>query len=254
MTLVKTLGTGICLTALCLLATPAAKADESNLKTIVTFSAPVEIPGVGAQTLPAGTYVFKVLNSPAGRHIVQISNQEETHVFTTVIAIPNYRLKSTDSTVMTFGERPAGEPQALKAWFYPGREWGDQFVYDKSEATILARETNQPVLYTTAPFGSEQVDGMNAASVQAVGPTGESVETATVIDAPPVVAPPVVAVAVVAPPPAPVVEAVATVPAPPPTMAKELPRTASNLSLIALLGFLALAGGLAVTGLGKHAA
>src|ERR1035441_1302094 len=56
---------------------PAAKADPWNKKTTVTFSGPVEIPGVhlaGWGVLPAGTYVFKILDSQSDRHIVQIFN------------------------------------------------------------------------------------------------------------------------------------------------------------------------------------
>src|SRR5664279_1308757 len=120
MTLLKGLGTGLCLTALCLIATPKAKADDFDRKSIITFSAPVEVGGSGAQILPAGTYVFKVINSGVNNHIVQISSQDESHVFTLIMAMPNYRLKSTSKTVMTFSERPVGQPEALKAWFYPG--------------------------------------------------------------------------------------------------------------------------------------
>jgi len=36
---------------------PRATADESDEKTVFTFSGPVEIPG---QVLPAGTYVLKL--------------------------------------------------------------------------------------------------------------------------------------------------------------------------------------------------
>jgi hypothetical protein len=112
----------LCLVALTFL--PSAKADEWNRKTTVTFNEPVEVPGVGAQTLPAGTYVFKILDSLGDRHIVQIFNQAQDHVFTTILAIPNYRLKATDKTVMTFKERAEGQPEAIRAWFYPGRQWG----------------------------------------------------------------------------------------------------------------------------------
>ena len=124
---------------------PNAKADESDRKTIVTFSAPVEIPGVhlaGWGVLPAGTYVFKIFDSQSDRHIVQIFSQDETTVYATILAIPNYRLKATDKTVMTFRERPVGQPEALRAWFYPGRNWGEEFVYPKAKAIELAKETN----------------------------------------------------------------------------------------------------------------
>src|ERR1700748_1399273 len=132
---------------------PNARADEYNRKTVITFSGPVEIPGVhlaGWGVLPAGTYVFKILDSSSDRHIVQIFNKEETTIYATILAIPNYRLKATDKTVMTFRERPAGQPEALRAWFYPGRNWGEEFVYPKAKALVLAKATQTPVLFTEA--------------------------------------------------------------------------------------------------------
>ena len=86
---------------------PMASADDWNRKTVITFSGPVEIPAVhlaGWGVLPAGTYVFKILDSTSDRHIVQIFNKEETTIYATVLAIPNYRLQATDKTVMTFRE------------------------------------------------------------------------------------------------------------------------------------------------------
>src|ERR1039458_7509990 len=132
---------------------PGAKADDWNKKTTITFSAPVEIPGVhlvGFGVLPAGTYVFKILDSQSDRHIVQIFSKDELTIYATILAIPNYRLKATDQTVITFRERPAGEPEALRAWVDPGRNWGEEFVYPKARAMELAKETNTAVLYTPA--------------------------------------------------------------------------------------------------------
>src|SRR6202030_2255270 len=100
---------------------PSARADDWNRKTTITFSAPVEIPGVHLQgwgVLPAGTYVFKVLSRHADHDIVQIISKDELTVYATILAIPNLRLKATDKSVMTSRERPAGEPEALRAWFY----------------------------------------------------------------------------------------------------------------------------------------
>jgi hypothetical protein len=221
MTLLKGFGTGLCLTVLCVLVTPRAKADELNRKTVITFSEPFEVPGAGAQILPAGTYVFKVMDSPSDRHIVQISNQDETHVFTLILAIANYRLKATDKTVITFSERPAGQPVALKAWFYPGREWGDQFVYERSRAIQLAKETNEAVLSTPAVLTAEPAEALTKATIEAVNPNGETVETAQVVEAPPT---PVAA-------------------APAPVLVAALPKTASNLGLIGLCGLLLLGTG-----------
>jgi hypothetical protein len=211
---------------------PAAHADEWNKKTSITFSAPVEIPGVhlaGWGVLPAGTYVFKVLDSKSDRHIIQIFNKEETICYATVLAIPNYRLKATDKTVMTFRERAAGQPEALRAWFYPGSTSGEEFVYPKAKAMEIATATQTPVLFTPAEIPVEVavaitpdapfVAQMQAAPVKAYQPTGDEVMLAEVVTPPP---------------PA---EMAAAAPLP-------LPKTASNLPLVALCGLLALGGAL----------
>jgi hypothetical protein len=222
----KGLGIVLCLAVLCVLAVPTATADDWNRKTVITFSGPVEVPGVGAQILPAGTYVFKILDSQSDRHIVQIFNQEETHVFTTILAIPNYRLKTTDKTAITFRERPAGQPEALRAWFYPGHEWGEEFVYAKSRAIELAKESNEPVLETPIELTTAPVEALKTAPIEAVAPTGEPIELAQVVEAPPVVAAPVVAAEPV------------TVAA-----ADPLPNTASPLPLIGMIGLLMIGAG-----------
>src|SRR5947209_8697241 len=137
---------------------PSAKADDWNRKTVITFSGPVEIPGVhlaGWGVLPAGTYVFKILDSQSDRHIVQIFSKDELTVYATILAIPNYRLQATDKTVITFRERPVGQPEALRAWFYPGRNWGEEFVYPKAKAVALAKATNTPVLFTAVEIPLE---------------------------------------------------------------------------------------------------
>ena len=102
----KTLGILLIVAVLCALVVPTALADDLNRKTVVTFSGPVEVPGVGAQTLPAGTYVFKIMDSLSDRHIVQIFSEDGTHLYTTILAIPNYRLKTTDKTVINFQRAP----------------------------------------------------------------------------------------------------------------------------------------------------
>jgi hypothetical protein len=224
MKLLKGFVTGLCVIALCILVAPNAKADQWDRKTVVTFSEPVEIPGIGVNVLPAGTYVFKVMDAATDRHTVQIYNQNETHLITTILAIPNYRIKATDKTVITFAERPAGEPQALKAWFYPGRECGDQFVYGRARAIVIAKETNETVLSTPAPMETATPEVLATAPVEAVTPAGETVATATVVEPPPA------EVAAVEPP-------AAIAPAAP------LPKTASELPLIGMLGLFSLGGG-----------
>jgi LPXTG-motif cell wall-anchored protein len=201
----KAFAIAVCLLVVGMFLLPSARADERDRKTIVTFSAPVEVPGVGAQVLPAGTYVFKILDSSSDRHIVQIFSQDGTHLFTTILAIPNYRLQATDKTVITFRERPEGQPEALKAWFYPDRNWGEEFVYAKTRAVELAKVVNEPVLATPIDLTTAPIEALKTAPVEAVKPTGETVELAEVVQPPPV-----------------------------------LPQTASPLPLIALMGLLSL--------------
>jgi len=226
MRLFKAATTACCIALLSVVLAPGAKADDWNRKTVITFSGPVEIPGVhlkGWTVLPAGTYVFKILNSQSDRHIVQIFNKDETTIYATILAIPNYRLKATDKTVVTFRERPAGEPEAIRAWFYPGRNWGEEFVYPKARAVVLAKETRVPVLYTEAPLPVEVAEPiktadapvvveMTRAPVMAIQPTGEEVALTEVVTAPPAI----------------------------PEAAAALPATASNLPLIGLFGLMAL--------------
>ena len=116
----------------------SARADEWNKKTMMTVSEPIQVPNM---VLPAGTYVIKLLDSPSDRHIVQIFNADETHLFTTILAIPNYRIQPTGKTVFTFWETPPGQPKALRAWFYPGDNFGQEFAYPKSAAVQIAAAT-----------------------------------------------------------------------------------------------------------------
>jgi len=205
--------------------TTTAKADEWNQKTVVTFSGPVEIPGVhvaGWGVLPAGTYVFKLLDSQSDRHIVQIFNKDETTIYATILAIPNYRLTPTDKTVITFSERPAGQPEALRAWFYPGMNFGQEFVYPKVKAIQIAKETNTPVL--SADIAVESTEPIKTASepavvamkevpVVAVKPTGEEMQLTEVVS---------------------------------PKPETKLPATASNLPMLAMFGGLAIAAAFAM--------
>ena len=158
-------------------------ASEWDQKTIVTFNTPVEVPG---KDLPPGTYVFKRLDSPTDRAIVQIFDKDEKRLYATILAIPDYRLKPTGKPVIRFEERPSDSPPALKAWFYPGEEDGLQFVYTHDRATDLAKRTKQNVLSMrnemegtmTAPASSPDAPNVKALEitvVTAVTPSGEQV-------------------------------------------------------------------------------
>lgn len=225
MKLLKGLGIGLCLTVLCLLVAPKTKANGLDSQTVVTFVVPVQVPGLNGQTLPAGTYIFKAVDSSPDRDIIQISSQDGTHVFTTFLGVPNSHLKASDLMVTMFGNRPAADPQALETWFCPGHPSGDQIVYEKPIAIQLAKEANEPVLSTSVVLANSSVEILKTAPIEGVNPSGGTVAITQVFDAPTTVAP-AVAVAVVpagavVPPPA-VATTVATVAvASPPAVAPE---------------------------------
>jgi hypothetical protein len=199
-----------------------AAADDFDQKTVFTFSGPVEIPG---QVLSAGTYVFKLADASSDRNTVQVFNKNETHLYGTFLAIPDYRIKPAGKTIITFEERPAGSPEAVKAWFYPGENYGHDFVYPKPKATALAKANNTPVpsmpaelaantIKPAATVKAPHIVAMSQAPLKAQKPTGEEVEVAEVF-----------AVSAEAPLP--------------PT----LPTTASPWPLIGLVGLLSIGAG-----------
>jgi len=208
---------------------PSAHADTWNKKTIVTFSQDVEIPG---KILPASTYTFQLLDSNSDRHIVQIFNADGSQIIATILAINDYRLQPTGENVMKFTERPGDSPEALRAWFYPGDNFGQEFVYPKARAIQLAQATHIAVPAVAVETFDDNT--IKTAPIVAETPDQKEVEVTTVIQTSPAAA------AVETPAP---VAAVAT-PAPVEVAAvkqtEELPQTASSLPLLALLGGLSI--------------
>ncbi len=217
-----------CFVFLALVFAPQVKSQTYNEKTIMTFSEPFEVPGVGAQILPAGTYVFTLVDSLSDRNIVRISSEDGLHVYTTILAINNYRLKPTDKSVLTFKERGEGQPEAIKAWFYPGYSYGQEFVYPKKRAIELAQVVKEPVLaMPVETTDAVPVETLKSVPVAAVKPTGEEIPVAEVVDTKPAEAeakPQPVAVVAKAEP-------------------QTLPATASSLPLFASVGLLSLLAG-----------
>lgn len=206
-----------------LLAVSPAAADQWDKKTTVTFSAPVELPGI---VLPAGTYVFKLADSASNRHIVRVFNADETQICATILAIPNYRLAPAGKTVLNFEERTTGRPEAIRAWFYPADNFGQEFVYAKRRATELAETAHVPVL-TADLTPTEKPEELIQEPVVAITPEKQQVEVAQVT------APPV---------------AEKAEPASTPAAMTNLPKTASLLPFILLVGLcsIGIAAGLRI--------
>jgi hypothetical protein len=166
------------------LMTIRADAGDWDEKTVFTFSGPVEIPG---QVLDGGTYVFKLADSASDRSIVQAFSEDETHLYGTFLTVPDYHQQPSGKTIINFEERAAGDPEAVKAWFYPGDNYGHDFVYPRAKAIALAKANNQPVASmpdelagkTTTPAKSmsdSSVTALKKTPLKVQRPTGEEVE------------------------------------------------------------------------------
>ena len=186
-----------------------AQADTKfSKRTVVTFNQPVEIPG---QVLPSGTYTIELYETFGNRHVVRIYNADRSQLIATVLAIPNQRLTPTGDTVMKFSERPGNAPDALKAWFYPGNNFGQEFVYPKPRAVELAQLTHESIpAVQTEPATVEE---FKSEPIVAETPERKEVPLAEAI-------------------PAPAPETLSPAPA--------LPKTASEVPLIALFGALSV--------------
>ncbi len=215
----KALGLGFTLALFGFVWAPPARADDWNKETKITFSQPVDVAG---HVLVAGTYLFKIADGN-DRHIVQIFSADGKTVIATVMTIPDYRLKATNETVVRFREVPAGSPEAVRAWFYPGRTAGEEFVYPIRRAIELAKVAKVAV----PAIAVESIDvadlaTLKTAPIVAVTPEEKQVPVTAVIQTTPV-------------------EHVTTVAR---TEPRQLPKTASTLPFVVLFGLVSI--GLAV--------
>jgi len=192
-------------------------ADDWDKSTKITFNQPFEIPG---HVLPAGTYMVRLVDIASERHVVRFLSEDESKVYATVIGIPDFRLKATDATSVTFYETEAANPRPLHAWFYPGHQFGLEFAYPEKRAEQIAAVTEEHVIATKEPeFVAEPeptVPELLEEPLVAVEPSGKEVEIAEVH-------PEVILPAETEPEPAP----------------PALPKTATPFPLIAVLGFMA---------------
>jgi len=121
-----------------------------------------------------------VADSQSDRNIVQVFSRDQEHL-----------LRPAGKTIITFEERAAGSPEAIRSWFYQGQIIGHDFVYPKPKAVALAKANNVPVPSipaelaenTTKPaatLADPPVVGLRQAPLKAQKPTEEDVEIAEV--------------------------------------------------------------------------
>jgi hypothetical protein len=213
-----------------------ANAQTLDSRTEFTFNNPVELPGV---TLPPGTYIFRFADATSSRKVMQVLAKDSTNqTYGLFLTINAQRPKPSDDAELRFMETPAGTPQAIKTWWYPGNTIGREFIYPKAQARRLAQATNQPVLTTQAE--SVTTEQMQTADLVTVSPSGRETRISEEQQ--------VAAAATTAPASAAAIE---RTPAREGQMAADmsrtsLPRTNSVLPLIGLLGLTSLLGGAAL--------
>jgi hypothetical protein len=245
---VKALSALLITSAIGLVAIPAAKADDYDKMTKITVNEPVRLP---TMTLQPGNYSLRLLEATANRHVVQVRD-ENGKGLGLILALPNYRLVPKGKTVLQYWETPPGQARALRAWFVPGDNYGQEFIYPKSEASQIAGYTGGTLPDNTSDLKTAKVENFDESNTQPPTTVAETTpapaQTASVeadhdqvqnVTPAPAPAPAPQVIAQATPPTVtPVPDADAT-PAPA-TAPNELPQTASDLPLIGLIGVLSL--------------
>jgi hypothetical protein len=226
-------------------ATPArAQGGPLDSRTEFTFNQPVELPGV---TLPPGTYIFRFVDATTGKKVMQVQAKDaSSKTYGMFLTISAQRPRPSDDAELRFLETPAGQPAAVKTWWYPGNTIGREFIYPRTQALRLAKATNSTVLATKAEANAEEV---KAADLSYVSPTGQETQLTDeqLVDAAANTAPVGTTAQqsnTSAQSTASADAAASRTPAQEGTMARaRLPRTATPLAGIGLLGVISLLGG-----------
>jgi hypothetical protein len=165
----KSMLAAVCAAVAVLGAATMAQELNTDKTTYVTFSAPVTLPNV---TLPAGDYMFKLINSQVNRNVVQIYDHDRSKLFATVMAIPAQRTQVTNDTVITFREAPAGAPPAVRYWYFPGDKAGQEFAYPTKQAQDIADSNHEAVVGVTGT--ADDPAGVKGGEIKRVEPRGSS--------------------------------------------------------------------------------
>ena len=207
----------ICALAALVCGLSAPVAAYSDRYTRFTFSEPIALPGV---TLPAGTYTFRLVDATTGGKVVQVLDKSGTRTYAMLLSISASRADVPREPEVSFMETAPGMPSALKVWWQEGSAIGHEFVYPKEQELRLTRGVipestiADAQLSTAAPsqFARQSSTFANSAGQTRPAPPSPTIaqESPSTPDQP---------------------------------TREELPRTASPLPLMAILGALILLGG-----------
>ena len=154
----------------CLVAAPVS-AQPFDKRTLFTFSGPVALPGV---TLPAGRYLFRLADSNSSSNVVEVLNADGTKPYGLFFTIAAERPEPASSPEVRFMETASGMPAAIRTWWYPGERRGYEFIFPKEQARRLAKGASQPVLTTDAQ--TTTTEQTNTAELSRVGSSGQETD------------------------------------------------------------------------------
>lgn len=234
----------------CLVAAPVS-AQPLDKRTLFTFSGPVTLPGV---TLPAGQYLFRLANPNSSAKVVQVLSAEGTKPYGLFFTIPAERLEPASAPEVRFMETATGKPAAIRTWWYPGERTGYEFIFPKDQARQLAMSASQPVLTTQAQTttaeqtntadlsriaaGGEETQVSSSAAPTAATPSGATQQGEVASSALSIPIPSIQELGSVAA----ATQSASTQTGSAHAARTELPRTASPLPMVAMIGTLALLG------------
>jgi hypothetical protein len=215
--------------------------------------------------------------------VVKVADKDGTKTYGMFLSMPNQRMTPTKDPVVMFKETAAGAPPAIQVWFYPGETYGYEFAYPHDQALKIAKATHQPVLSytdhsTASTTDEERMASMRSAEVSRIDENDKPVSSDEALkqssEARTAAASPTAtttasstATTTASPTATTTAPRTATTTAPrtaasarsqsavgttgstsdaaaaPPPVRKHLPRTASELPLLALIATLSLAGG-----------
>jgi hypothetical protein len=122
---------------------PAARADEANQETKVTFNQAVQVSG---HVLPAGTYLFLLPDDISQHQVVRIFSPDRRKLYAIVFTTYTQRSQPTDNTAFTLAGRGSAMPEAIVTWFYPGRTVGHEFLYPKQVQRELGKDQQTTIV------------------------------------------------------------------------------------------------------------
>ena len=210
------LGTFVALAA----ASAPAYAQSDRENSTFTVTEPVD---VGTFTLQPGTYLIKVVLLESNRNLIQITNEDQTKVFASVLATPHAIVpnEAAPTSRYVYYAAAPGQRKALRTWYARDTTNGQDIIYTKQRAIEIAAVAREPVLAVP-----DEVKETEYKSAPLLVVTPEQVK--------PYEAPPSVVVAEARP--------------------VELPATASPLfPLFALMGVVSLGAGLGLRALATRA-